>query len=244
MTTRLGLKRAPADQPRLPPRLPRVSGAARRHAILERAAQLFAERGFAASTRDLAKALGVTQALLYRYFPSKQALIDATVDAAFAVRPNDDAREILAERNIALTVRLTRFYESYLAAGSETRARLWMQCALAGHNLALRTGVRLSETVLAPIAAELRHFAGLPDFAAVPFTHQERELVMILHGGMAFLAIRKHIYRMSMTLKLEALIAQQAQVWALGAINVVGALLAGGRPAAVPLVRRKIVRLP
>ena len=52
----------------------RMAPGDRRSMILDEAAEFFATNGPAASTRALAKALGITQALLYRYFPSKEAL--------------------------------------------------------------------------------------------------------------------------------------------------------------------------
>lgn len=39
------------------------------------AIRYFAEFGFAASTRGLARRAGITQPLLYRYFPTKDQLI-------------------------------------------------------------------------------------------------------------------------------------------------------------------------
>ena len=52
---------------------------ARRHAeILTTAAGVFAERGFhGASMRDIAARLGVRQAAIYYYFPSKTAILEA-----------------------------------------------------------------------------------------------------------------------------------------------------------------------
>jgi AcrR family transcriptional regulator len=55
----------------------RLSGAARRAQIVGTAAALFARAGFGGSTRDLARDLGLSQAALYKHFPSKGALIDA-----------------------------------------------------------------------------------------------------------------------------------------------------------------------
>src|SRR6266550_1111121 len=49
---------------------------ARRAEICRRAAQIFQERGFdATSVNDVARALGMTKAGLYHYFPSKEALL-------------------------------------------------------------------------------------------------------------------------------------------------------------------------
>ncbi|WP_273383620.1 TetR/AcrR family transcriptional regulator [Enorma phocaeensis] len=48
--------------------------------ICERALDVFAEKGYTASTmRDIARAAGMKDASLYNHFPSKHALFDATV---------------------------------------------------------------------------------------------------------------------------------------------------------------------
>lgn len=53
----------------------------RRQEILEAALDLFCEKGYeGASMADLAQRLGISQGLCYRYFPSKQALLDCAVD--------------------------------------------------------------------------------------------------------------------------------------------------------------------
>jgi AcrR family transcriptional regulator len=52
--------------------------------ILDVAATVLAERGDTASMTDIAKAAGVGRATLYRYFPNRDALVQALVDAALA----------------------------------------------------------------------------------------------------------------------------------------------------------------
>jgi AcrR family transcriptional regulator len=70
------------DTPRLPAAR-RLPGVERRAAILERALPLFAARGYAGTTtRDLAKALGVTEPVIYRHFASKRALFLAVLSGA------------------------------------------------------------------------------------------------------------------------------------------------------------------
>src|SRR3982751_4723891 len=49
----------------------RLSPDDRRKEFVTRATEFFSEQGFGGGTRDLARRLGVTQPLLYRYFPSK-----------------------------------------------------------------------------------------------------------------------------------------------------------------------------
>jgi len=67
-------------------RRPRRSAAERRRQILAAARALFAERGYdATTTRDLAAAADINDALIYRYFPDKQAILAALVDEAIAL---------------------------------------------------------------------------------------------------------------------------------------------------------------
>src|SRR5579862_6763029 len=59
----------------------RLSGEARREAIIEAARSVFAEKGFfGATTRELAGEAGVSEALLFKHFPNKQALYAAMLD--------------------------------------------------------------------------------------------------------------------------------------------------------------------
>jgi AcrR family transcriptional regulator len=60
---------------------PTAQGAAARDRLYATATQLIAARGYDATTlRDIAKRAGVSVGLLYRYFPSKQAVVIALYD--------------------------------------------------------------------------------------------------------------------------------------------------------------------
>ena len=68
----------PKDLPKMStPTRKRLSAEARKAAIAKAALPLFASCGYdGVSTRDLAEASGVSEALLFRYYPSKRALFD------------------------------------------------------------------------------------------------------------------------------------------------------------------------
>jgi len=79
-------------------------------AILEGAAHLFAVEGDQASMNDVAAAAGVARATVYRYFPNRQALVDALAQAAIS---DADGRlsaaridEVAPEEGIARAVRV------------------------------------------------------------------------------------------------------------------------------------------
>jgi len=65
----------------------RISGEQRRQAIIKAAVPVFAKKGFhAATSRELANAAGVSEALLYKHFPSKKDMYDAIGAEHFADR--------------------------------------------------------------------------------------------------------------------------------------------------------------
>ena len=67
---------------------PRKSAPNRRAQLLEAALNVFSEKGFdGATTKEIAAAAGVTEAIIFRHFPSKQALYQAVLESEFA-RPD------------------------------------------------------------------------------------------------------------------------------------------------------------
>jgi hypothetical protein len=96
--------------------------------------------------------------------------------------------------------------------------RLFVRANLERRDVARRFGPPLTERVLGPVVEELRAEAGLPGFAERPFLRGERELAMALHGGVVFLGIRKHVYRMPMPEDLTELVALQVRTFLPGAL--------------------------
>ena len=199
-------------QRRLPP-------AERRRAIVEEAARFFAERGFDGRTRALAERLGVTQALIYRYFPSKESLIEEVFRTVFTDTWDPSWAAILADRSRPLADRLVAFYRAYRSRGSPITMRLFMRANLDGVGYARRYSVPLTERLLRPILAELRHAAGLPDPEAAPMSYDERELVMALHGAIVFLSIRKTIYGTPLPEDLSEPVARIVRAYLPGALD-------------------------
>src|SRR6201998_375242 len=95
------------------PKQKRLSPDDRRKEFVARAAEFFSEEGFGGGTRDLARRLGVTQPLLYRYFPSKDDLIKEVYRTVY-LEPLDPGWErLLADRSRPMRERLREFYSAY-----------------------------------------------------------------------------------------------------------------------------------
>jgi AcrR family transcriptional regulator len=77
----------------------RLTAEARREAIVEAAWNVFARNGFhRASTQDIAAAAGCSEPMIYKHFPSKQALFAAVLDRG-KVCVKQRFGEILRERH-------------------------------------------------------------------------------------------------------------------------------------------------
>ena len=103
------LENAPEPAPLHPPRRRQALQERVAAAILEAAARVLATGGEQASMNDVAAAAGVARATLYRYFPSRQALLDelARVAAEEAGARLASARvgELAAEEAVRRAVR-------------------------------------------------------------------------------------------------------------------------------------------
>src|SRR6202008_2241570 len=76
----------------------RMTAKDRKVAIVKAALPLFARKGFAeTTTRELARAAGVSEPLLYKHFPGKEAL--STEIQAYSCQPTDTTAQRLADLN-------------------------------------------------------------------------------------------------------------------------------------------------
>lgn len=172
----------PAPRRRLPPE-------DRRRAILDAAVPLIAEKGLDVPTRELAARAGVTQALLYRYFPAKAALLEAVFERVYLNRLDPAWLEALRDRAVPLEARLRRFYEGYTRAiFTPEWMRIFMWAGLAGEALNRRYLEQVGRDYLRPLLAEVAAEPGL--------RAPQMEDLWNLHGSLVYLGIRRFIYRL------------------------------------------------
>ncbi len=101
----------------------RLDGDDRRKAIVNAAVPLFARKGFAGTTtRELAAAAGVSEALLFRHFPSKQSLYREILALGCE---GDPALERLATLPVSAetAIRIVRFMVRRVVLGSDSDRR-------------------------------------------------------------------------------------------------------------------------
>jgi AcrR family transcriptional regulator len=197
----------------------RMAPADRKAMILTRATEFFAEYGLTAPTRALAAACGVAQRLLYRYFPSKAALLDevyqqvivAPFKAVWLVR--------LKDRTLPFELRLSEFYRNYYA---DVLTRKWLRLFL----YASLAEVRMAPDYIAAIILEM--LETIVEEAA----HDQKvdlprdpallhEIGWVLHGAVSHFAIRRHLYAASRQISEDRVLALQMRMFLAGFAAVV-----------------------
>ncbi|MGP9820794.1 TetR/AcrR family transcriptional regulator [Salinarimonas sp. NSM] len=177
-----GRSRAAARR-RLPPQ-------ERRQQIVDGAVAFFAEVGLDGNTRDLAKRLGITQPLLFNYFATKDDLVEAVYEQVYLDRLSPDWPERLRDRSMPIRARLLAFYTEYSTLIFQHEwMRIFMFSGLAGAELNRRYLRHLADVILRPLLAEI---AAEARAEASP----TMEDLWNLHGGIVYIGIRQHIYRM------------------------------------------------
>ena len=186
----------------------RLSPAERERHIVDGAIQYFAEAGFSGQTRELAHRLGITQPLLYRYFPTKQDLIERVYEELFVGRWKPEWGELIGDRSRPLRARLIDFYLAYARnALTYEWIRIYMFAGLAGEDINRRYIDLLEKNLLAPFCTELRAEVGAPPPSDTPISSLELEAAWHIHAAIFYYFVRKHIYESKVEPDLEAFIA-------------------------------------
>jgi AcrR family transcriptional regulator len=213
-------------RPAAPPRQ-RLSAAEREQHITREAVRFFADVGFGGDTRELAKRLGVTQSLLYKYFPNKEALINRVFDEVYLGRWNPFWESVIRDRQVPLQERLTRHYIEYAkAALTRDWVRIFMFSGLRGEGINRKYLAILRQRILEPIAIELRHEFGLPTPDEKPLTTAEIELVWGINARVFYFGQRQWVFDVPVEDNLETLIALTVEHFLAGARVVLPRLLA------------------
>lgn len=186
MSRKVPPKRGQAKQKRLAPD-------DRRQEFIAKATEFFSEHGFAGGTRELARRLGVTQPLLYRYFPSKDELIREVYQAVYLDPLDNRWEQLLADRSKPLRDRLQQFYRVYTdVIFTRKWLRIYLYSGLKGLDINRRYVAIVRDKILSRIIKECRHEAGLSTQRRP--SAPELEFAWVFHSGIFYYGVRKYIY--------------------------------------------------
>jgi AcrR family transcriptional regulator len=170
-----------------------MGAAERERQILDGAIQFFAMNGLNGQLRDLAKSIGITHALLYHYFPTKQALIDRVYLEVFEGRWRTDWDALLDDPDRSVEDKFTAFYSEYVTITlSKEFVRILVFSGLTDHAITDRFFAMLRVRLFPRLIRETRRFRGMVSRAKV--SEREMELLMGLHGGFFYISMRRWIY--------------------------------------------------
>jgi AcrR family transcriptional regulator len=195
-------------------KLKRLPHAERKAQILATAAEFFAENGLTAQTRRLADECGVSQRLLYRFFPTKEILLEAVYKKEILGSFEMSWFAGLQDRGTPVEERLNAFYAEYMSAVLTRRwLRLFLYASLAEAGMApdyiSAVITQLMEVIVREVAAEKG--MALPDEKAAL-----HEMGWTLHGAISHYAIRRRLYQTSEVLPEDKVIAMHVRTFIAG----------------------------
>jgi len=164
----------------------------RKAQFINKAIEFFSQEGFDSSTRQLAAKLNVTQPLLYRYFPSKDDLINQVYEAVYIGRWDENWDKLLRDQSKSLEERLNIFYQKYTTKVFEDKwLRIFLFSGLKGIEINKRYLKFVQENVIQVIGDQYLK-AYKPQ--QLRLTDREQEIIWVTHGSLIYYGIRKHVY--------------------------------------------------
>ncbi len=189
----------------------------REELILDHATRYFAEFGLGAGTINLARRIGITQPLLYKYFPTKEALLVRIYDRLFPQNWGPALERLLEDETRPVRERLKLFYQQFAATVlTYDHVRLFLFSGLTNNALNARYYTILTERIFTRIIAALRtEYLGAETSGAIG--EAEMELVESLHAAIYHVAFRRWLHGLSVEGDLDALIARKVDFYLDGA---------------------------
>ncbi|MEP2530014.1 TetR/AcrR family transcriptional regulator [Shimia sp.] len=200
----------PSDKPTA--RRRRLSRDARKEEIVLAAVELFSETGFDGSTRDIAQRAGITQPLLYRYFPSKEDLIEAVYEKVYLDRWDPRWDAMLVDRSFPVKERFQAFYEEYTQTVYDP---VWLRISsfAALRNAQIHDWYNhvVQEMILKPLVRERRVELGMADEFLV--ARDALEAPWLMHGGLLDYGMRRFILKIDVSDDTSAIISQALDMY-------------------------------
>lgn len=174
----------------------RLDPDARRDQILHAAIALLTKRGLSFNTRELAAGLGISHPLLFRYFQSKEDIVDAVFETVYLNRFSPQMRQAIEERTPDVVRKWTEFYRVYAPKiFDETWVRIYISSALQQETISRR----YFKLVVIPLITRMAEDTELYCLGAVqppssPVRAKSLELAWMTHSSLFYSGLRRWVY--------------------------------------------------
>jgi TetR/AcrR family transcriptional regulator len=173
-----------------------MSGDHRRRQLIEVAIDLFAQKGFGGTTtREIAAAAGVTEAIIFRHFATKQDLYQAILDTKCAGDSTDDCMtELHALMDVNDDEGLFRFLLTKILEFDREEpqfCRLLLHASLEGNELALMHHAQMAM----PVGAKFKEYIAKRQAAGALRGLNPSVAIFALAGIPKYYAMQKYTYQ-------------------------------------------------
>src|ERR1700685_3088294 len=176
---------------------PRMSGEDRRRQLIEIAIDLFSQRGFSGTTtREIACAAGVTEAIIFRHFATKQdlytAILDHTHPAIADEKWLDEVQSCMDRDDDAGLFRLIVSSILEIHRTEPRFERLMLHASLEGHELA----VMHRNQIMATIGVRFREYIERRQRAGAMRECDPRTIIFAVVGMSQAFGMQKYMYQL------------------------------------------------
>src|SRR5437868_2425876 len=180
-----------------------MSGEDRRRQLIEVAIDLFSKRGFAGTTtREIALAAGVTEAIIFRHFATKQDLYAAILETHSVTCDEPwlaQAQSLMDEENDPALFRLILSKILEIHRTAPRFERLMLHASLEGHELA----VMHRNQIMASIGVPLEEYIARRQASGALRQCDPRTIIFALVGMAQHFGMHKYMYQGSEPLQSD-----------------------------------------
>ncbi len=194
-----------------------LSAEAREQQIVEMAIDYFSEYGFQASTREIAKHINITQPLLYRYFKTKNDLIERVYKEVFLDQWRGEWQIDLQSREIPFRDRLKNYLIDYCNSILDRNwIRIFLLGALNDQTINKRYLAMLQERTFPIILNELYASIGI-ESSDERNRALDNEILWSFHSSFFYIGVRKYVYQLEVPENIEEIIDARVNAFLDGA---------------------------
>lgn len=173
----------------------RLSAVERKKQLIEVAIDLFSRKGFAGTTtREIAAAAGVTEAIIFRHFQTKSGFYNAILDHIKSVEPLDEwlaqAEKLMEARDDEGLFRHIITKIIWISRHHSKIERLIHLAALEGHELAVLHMQRFNM----PIGEKFKEYIALRQREGAMQSGDPFTMLLFIAGGAQFYSLHRYIH--------------------------------------------------